>query len=86
MQVARCLEFGLLVPQDSEAAFREYKSAAALGSPEGSLRCGIHFFEGTAPGGQSCANACICSWLLGGLGGLMQLHGHIMLRSPALIP
>lgn len=65
-QVARCLEFGLLVPQDSEAAFREYKSAAALGSSEGSLRCGIHYFEGTAPGGQSCANECICSWLLGG--------------------
>lgn len=57
LQVARCREFGLLVPQDHPAAFKAYASAAALGSAEGALRCGIHYFEGTAPGGRDGARA-----------------------------
>ena len=51
LQVARCREFGLLVPQDHAAAFKAYAAAAKLGSAEGALRCGIHYFEGTAPAG-----------------------------------
>ncbi|PRW45605.1 Sel1 domain-containing [Chlorella sorokiniana] len=57
LQVARCREFGLLVPQDHAAAFKAYAAAAALGSAEGALRCGIHYFEGTAPGGRDGARA-----------------------------
>ncbi|EFN56092.1 hypothetical protein CHLNCDRAFT_145622 [Chlorella variabilis] len=60
LQVARCLEHGLLVPRDGAAAFRQYRAAAALSSAEGSLRCGIHFFEGTAPGGRDGAQAYDC--------------------------
>lgn len=51
LQVARCLEHGLLVAQDAAAAFRRYQHAAGMGSAEAALRCGIHFFDGTAPGG-----------------------------------
>ncbi|KAI7841053.1 hypothetical protein COHA_005281 [Chlorella ohadii] len=57
LQVARCREFGLLVPQDHSAAFAAYATAAAMGSAEGALRCGIHFFEGTAPGGRDGGRA-----------------------------
>jgi hypothetical protein len=57
LQMARCLEHGLLVPQDSTASIRQYRVAADLGSAEACLRCGIHAFEGTGPGGalQGCA-------------------------------
>lgn len=42
----------MLVPTDHAAAFARYKEAAQLGSAEGCLRMGIHYFEGTAPGGE----------------------------------
>ena len=67
-QAARCLEHGLLVPQDHGAAFRRYREAAAAGSAEGALRCGIHFFEGTAPGG---ARRAVCTRA----GGLVSARG-----------
>lgn len=51
MQVARCLEHGLLVAQDAAAAFRRFQHAASMDSAEAALRCGIQYFEGMAPGG-----------------------------------
>lgn len=71
-QVARCREFGLLVPQDHAAAFKAYAAAAKLGSAEGALRCGIHYFEGTAPGGGQRRG-------LGRCASSMHRHAHSLL-------